>query len=159
MAYCNRANIARKGRGTTLIEVLVVIVIFAVGMLAVMQIFPGGLRIMAEQRDRLLAQQLNRSLLQEAIGRSEGFPGQILPVRYSLVAGKVVLSVDSNRRPNDLGVNAQTISQTGQATINGVTAGYWPLVSGANVFRRIVGEGHRITAPRQAGNYFGSLLI
>ena len=46
-----RHNPGRRRAGTSLIEVLVVIVVFMVGILAIAQIFPGGFKILAKTRD------------------------------------------------------------------------------------------------------------
>jgi hypothetical protein len=44
------------------------------------------------------------------------------------------------------------VSSQGVVSIGGNVIGYWPLVSGANVYREIVREGHRIPTPRIIGN-------
>ena len=44
--------------GTSLVELLVVIVVFLIGILAILQIFPGGLRVLATSRSNAVARQL-----------------------------------------------------------------------------------------------------
>lgn len=149
----------KNNKGTTLVEVLVVIVIFLVGILAILNIFPTGLRIISQQRDKLVAQQLNKSFLQNENGKSNGLAEQILPVRYQLVSGQLQVLEDPTRRPTDLGLNASSIDANGLATINGTTAGHWGLLSGANVFREVVNETHVVPAPRAVGAQYGGLLL
>lgn len=142
---------ANRRQGTSLIEVLVVIVVFAVGILAVMQVFPGGLRIMADQRDRSAAQQLGKSALQREDGRTEGFPEQILPLSYTYNGSSVMMAVNPNQRPDPtgIGVDGVSVDQNGMVSNASGTIGIWELVSGANIFRRIINEGHRIPSARQ----------
>lgn len=138
-------------RGTTLIEVLVVIVVFAVGILAVMQVFPGGLRIMADQRDRSVAQQLGKSALQREDGKTEGFPEQILAVSLAASGGVVTMTPNPNQKPDVTGIGVQgiTVDQGGMVANATGNIGLWEYITGPNIFRRIVNEGHRIPSPRQ----------
>jgi len=142
-----------RRQGTSLIEMLVTIVVFVVGILAVIQVFPGGIRILAQQRDRLIAMQLLKSQIAEEQGRSDGTPSQILPVAYTPQSGGVVqITADPTRTPDDLGAQPSAVSANGVVSVSGSPVGYWPLVSGANVYREIVREGHVIPTPRVIGN-------
>lgn len=149
--------------GTTLIEVLVVIVVFLVGILAIAQIFPGGIRILNRARNSSMATGLGRSALEQLKSRPDILPEAILPVRFQLIAGvytPVIDSTASNTEYAPLGTGID---------VNGIVSGTnrpWQLQSGPNVFRRVIGETHRITAPRYltpnaptGSDLFGSFSI
>lgn len=150
----------RARRGTTLIEILVVIVVFLVGILAVVQIFPGGLKILNQTRNRSVAANLARDQMEQLKGRSDQMPDEILPVRYVFNGGNVAIVSDPNRSPNDLGLSAAGIDGLGNAVDgSGNILGPWAELSGANVARRIVGEGSVIPSPKTVGAYYGSMMI
>lgn len=148
--------------GTTLIEVLVVIVVFLVGILAIAQIFPGGIRILNSARNNSMALALARSSIEHLKSRPDVLPEYILPINM-MNTGSVyepfveVTRLPSENAPTDIGIDNNGI---------GVDSGRaWQLVSGPNTFRRIIGETHKITAPRllspdpsSATAHFGSLI-
>lgn len=154
-------RVTRKTRaGTTLIEVLVVIVIFLVGILAVIQIFPKGLGILVLARTQSEATALARDEVERLKAHSEGLPDAIVASYYDS-SNNLVL--DANRNPNDLGPTGDGLTSTGNITRGGVNQGNWMRNSGANAYRTIIGETHQITAPRQVGSgadekFYGGLV-
>jgi type II secretory pathway pseudopilin PulG len=135
----------RRFSGTTLVEILVVIVVFLVGILAIAQIFPGGLKILARTRNSSMALALARSQLEAHKARPDLLPEQILPISYVNNLGVYTPVDDSSRLPNEYAPPTVTIEADGIATDTGRA---WQLVSGANAVRRVVGETHTIPAPR-----------
>ena len=131
--------------GTTLIEVLVVIVVFLVGILAIAQIFPGGIKILNRARNNSVAVALGRSAIETLKSRPDLVPEAILPVRYQLSGGVYIPIVDSTISNTEYSPMTSGIDATGLATDENRP---WQLVSGPNVFRRVIGETHQITAPR-----------
>jgi type II secretory pathway pseudopilin PulG len=149
----------RSLNGTSLIEVLVVIVIFAIGILAMVQIFPGGLALMRKSQLAIAAQALAKHEIERLEGLNSRLPDYIVPVRYYINGSNLYLEQDENRRIDDLGPVAGSLTQDGiLRDVADEPIGYWPLVSGANVARRVIGEGQRVPAPRQVGNFFGGLM-
>jgi type II secretory pathway pseudopilin PulG len=147
-------------QGTTLIEVLVVMVIFLLGILAVIQIFPGGLRILSQSRDRAVASARARAESEFIKGNSDQLPERILPVTATWTAMGIKLEADSNRLPNELGPNAAGIDGDGNLLDgSGNILGPWQLLTGANAQRRIIGEGGLIPSPRAVGSLYGGLMI
>ena len=69
---------ARHNAGTTLIEVLVVIVIFLVGILAVVQIFPKGFQILLFSRNASVATALSRDEIERLKSRPDQLPDGIV---------------------------------------------------------------------------------
>ncbi len=145
--------------GTTLIEVLVVIVIFLVGILAVVQIFPKGFKILLQSRNASVATSLSRDEAERLKALSENLPGMILPVIYR----DGVAMVDSSRSSSDLGPEGASLDQNGNLLdVDGNVVGPWSLYSGANAIRRVVGETHQIPSTRMTGlaaNTAGGLLV
>jgi type II secretory pathway pseudopilin PulG len=147
--------------GTTLVELLVVIVVLSIGILAVLQIFPSGLRILAYNRNAEIATKLAHDEAQRFVGRSDQMPEEIDPVYYVYQSGVVKTFLDPTRRPGDY-----SLVNTGNLDINGNVIdggghdlGYWPYLSGPNLFRRVIGEGGRVPAPRQVGGFYGGLMV
>ena len=126
----------RRDRGTTLVEVLVVIVILTVGILAVIQIFPKGFQVLSQTRATSQAAALVRSEAERLKNRGDRVPEAILPLN---VSGSLLV-VDSTISPDDLGPIGDRIAQDGTLSLNGNTIGPVSLWSGVNKFRRIVGE-------------------
>ena len=142
----------RRQTGTTLVEILVVIVIFLIGILAVVQIFPRGFRILLGTRNNSVATALGRDTVERLKANPELIPDEIVAVRYS--GG--VPEVDTSLNPLALGPVGDALSANG-ALLNGgdLVASDWNLASGPNRARRIVGEGHPIPTPRQVGELMG----
>ena len=164
--YGPDANKRSRSRvaGTTLVEVLVVIVVLLIGILAVVQIFPSGLRILALNRSETIAINLAQDEAERVTGRSDQIPEEIIPVTYlwSMADNRVAVFSDESRNPDDFSLigNGIISDPAGDVIDNqNHSLAYWPYVSGPNLFRRIVGEGGRVPAPRQVGNYFGGLMV
>ncbi len=157
----NQALSRNRQRGTTLVEVLVVIVVFLVGILAVAQIFPGGFRILDRTRDAAMASALLDTELERLKAKGGSVPNYVAAVQP---LGNGLYAVDITRSPQDYAPNATGIRQDGVAMAGATPTEPWTLVSGANHFRRIVGEGHRLSAPRflsasaNSGTPFGSVV-
>lgn len=152
-----RMSQARRTAGTTLIEVLVVIVIFLVGILAVVQIFPKGFGVLVLGRNSSVASALSRDEVERLKSHTDELPYAIVPV---LPDGTVDTSLD----PNEIGPMGNQLFQTGAMSNSGGSLGNWQLVSGANRFRRVLGESRLVPAPRLVGNagsglYYGGLLV
>ncbi len=150
----------RSTAGTTLIEVLVVIVIFLVGILAIVQVMPGGFKILRDTRDASIGTALGRAEIERVKSNDAQLPEMILPVIYTWLTGSVIISADPNRRPDDLGPVAAGLDENGilYDSSNNPLGG-WQYLSGANVMRRVIGEGRRVPAPRVIGAEYGGLMV
>src|SRR2546421_1892340 len=145
-------RIPKLRSGTSLVEVLVVIVIFLVGILAIAQIFPGGFRILANTRAISIGSALAESELNR-VQTSGQMPEMVIPVLYQSVSGQTAVIADPNRTEDDLGPEGQAIDQDGYVyDTNGNNLGRWPYLSGSNNVRRIIGEGRVVPPPRAIGS-------
>lgn len=150
----------RRSSGTTLLEVLVTIVIFLVGILAVVQIFPKGFQILLTTNRTSQATAIARSTVEDLTSAPEELPEAIVPIRMTALG----YAIDASYQ--QLGFNAEgnRLSSTGvlsDSALN-IPLAPWPRFSGPNVIRRIIGEGKTITAPRQVlpgANNYGCLLM
>ncbi len=148
--------------GTSLIELLVVIVVFMVGILAIIQIFPKGFQLLVGSRNNSEAEALGRDQVEILKSEPDQIPDQILAVRY--VSGTPVADptrniFDLSLQTDGVSTDVDTVTQMGLLVEGSTTVGDWKLYSGPNSFRRIIGEGHRVPAPRQVGTYFGGLRM
>ncbi len=159
-----KANKARSQRrlGTTLVEVLVVIVVFLVGILAVIQIFPKGFQLLLLTRNKSVASQLARDQMEQLAARPEQLPEAIVSAHYS--NGNLI--IDASKDPSDLGPVGSSLAADGSVSDSGGNVlGNWQLNSGSNNFRRIIGEGRRVPAPSAVGapgggnTYLGGLMV
>ncbi len=154
----------QKTSGTSLIELLVVIVVFLVGILAFVQIFPQGLNTLRVTRNNTLANSLARSEMQRIQGQSNQVAELIAPVTY--VGGTTAfISINTSANFNDLlppvddtATNTGRLTSDGQVLIGGTPSGPWQKLSGSNVFSRIIGEGRPVPAPRRVGTDQGGLM-
>ncbi|MBS1708873.1 MAG: hypothetical protein JSS65_09155 [Armatimonadetes bacterium] len=149
--------------GTTLIELLVVIVVFLVGILAVVQIFPAGLATLRLTAGNTLATSLARSEIQRIQGQAEQVPEMIMPVNFvgstSLIAIESGIDINDLKAPlDDPAANIGRINQDGGVLVGGSVIGNWSKVSGANIISRVIGEGKPVPSPRVVGTQFGSLM-
>jgi type II secretory pathway pseudopilin PulG len=152
----NRADFRESNQiGTTLIELLVVIVVFLIGILAVIQIFPKGFQILVNTRNNSVAAHLSEDMVEFLKQHADQLPQQILSVHY--VNGSPV--EDAARDPYDLGPQGDAVDSTGLLSLDGNSVGNWLLYSGPNSFRRVVGEGSRVPAPRPVGTNYGGLMV
>ncbi len=152
---------AHRRSGTSLVEVLVVIVVFLIGIMAMMQIFPGGLRILKQSRDRNVAITLARAEMERITATPSALPEQIVPVRHRWSGSSVIIEAAPERFGNDLSpMPVAALGQDGHFYDgSGNPLGSWPYLTGANTVRRVVGEAHKIPAPRTLGAHHGGLLV
>jgi type II secretory pathway pseudopilin PulG len=158
-----RFSLNSRKQGATLIELLVTIVIFLVGILAVAQIFPGGLRILDSTRNTTIAGALVRTESDRLKGLSNQMPERIVPVRYDWRAATLVISAQTDTPPTALippiDPATTTISNTGDIIEAGVNLGGWEYIAGPNIMRRIVGEAGGMGSPTQLpSGEFGSQM-
>ncbi|MCE9559390.1 MAG: hypothetical protein K8R88_10600 [Armatimonadetes bacterium] len=145
MSFTRRMN---KRSGTTIVEILVVIVVFLVGVLGVAQIFPRGLGILRTTRNNAVSNNLARAEMQRMIGQGEQLAEAILPVTYIADGAGFATQIDLTRRPNDLIPAGATIDNAGIMSVGSVVLGDWKRFSGANTVRRVIGEGKKVPGPR-----------
>lgn len=156
----------RDKRGFSLVEILVTLVILAVGVLTLMRAFPIVLRGLGVTNDYTVAQILARREVDRLKGVADDLPEQILPVSYQfqLINGNWTLIIfsDPNVSPDDLGAGGNILEDGNIEIVNpggSNTLIYWRYYNDANRIRRVIGEGGRIPAPRPVGNDFGSLRV
>ncbi len=146
--------------GTSMVELLVVIVIFLVGILAVVQIFPRGFQIISNTKNTTVMINLGRTELDRVRGRLDQLPEMILPPGYLFSAGTVIITSDPNQSPDNLGPYSPRIDQNGNVLdAVGNVLGGWAYLSGGNNVRRIIGEGGVVPAPRRVGAVVGGLMV
>jgi Tfp pilus assembly protein FimT len=173
-------------RGTTLIEILVTIVIFLIGILAVLQIFPKGFQILVYGRNQSVASALARDEVERLESRASELPAMIVSASRDANGN---LFVNPATNPNSLGPIASAIDQFGSVfnydgsylpldynTIDGtldqgsniypqnqVSADdNWMRFSGPNTMRHVVGESRIVPAPRLVGGstaMYGGLIV
>jgi hypothetical protein len=134
---------------------LVVIVVFLIGILAVVQIFPKGFQILVTTRNNSVAAHLAEDEQERLKEHADQLPQEIIAVRY--VNGIPV--VDPTRNPFDLGPQGDAVSSSGALSLSGSSVGNWLLYSGPNSFRRVIAEGSRVPAPRPVGSNYGGLML
>ncbi|MHB8636364.1 MAG: hypothetical protein ACYC96_07820 [Fimbriimonadaceae bacterium] len=152
-----RHKSVRRKAGTSLIEVLVVIVVFMVGILAIAQIFPGGFKILAKTRDESIANALGHDTAERLRSHLNQLPDMIAPVDNTGVVVPGRLSTDTSIF--DENKPGFTLNSDGSFVDGGVTYSNYALYAGPNVFRQIFGEGETIPAPRAVGPYFGGPMV
>lgn len=151
----------RKMAGTSLIEVLVVIVVFLVGILAVVQIFPPGLAVLRLNRAQTLATSLARAEVQRVLGQSAQLPERIVAGSFDASGTVFILSQTDPSNYNPPVTNPGNIGEidaNGQVLIGGTPIGHWPLQTGANKINRIIGEGRPVPQPTLVNGVLGSRL-
>lgn len=160
--------------GTTLIEILVVIVVFLVGILAIVQVFPPGLNVLRTTRNNTIASQLGVAEMARIQGQAGQIAEMIVPVSYQWTGSGVRVTIDTNRLTNELMAAKDPDPQpgrlrwrpaTGQYEIftNGQFIGPWAHVSGSNLFNRVIGESKPVPGPRRipglpVGQDFGGVF-
>ncbi|MBV6458018.1 MAG: hypothetical protein HONBIEJF_01140 [Fimbriimonadaceae bacterium] len=156
-----------KQGGGTLVEILVVIVVFLVGVLAIVQIFPTGLNILKTTRGNTVAQNLARSESERLKGQSSLLAEEIVPVEYYNVSTGIAFvknprHLERNLMPFDPSVVRGIDSDGDVINLTGNKIGHWAKISGANLFSRIIGEGRVVPSPRFVGangvGIYGCLL-
>lgn len=145
-----RLTVRQRQRGTSLIEVLVVIVVFLVGILAIVQIFPFGLDSLRTSRAISLANSLARSEVQRLQGNADQLPEAIVPTQSLGTAFEIL---DPSHDPAVLDAPTLTASSVrgidnqSRLLIDANTYGDWTLITGANRVTRVLGEGRAVPAP------------
>jgi type II secretory pathway pseudopilin PulG len=151
-------NSSRRS-GTSLVEVLVVIVVFLVGILAIVQIFPGGFKALSYTQKSATANTLARAEIEMVKNHADQMPDAIAPVSYLWNGSQIVISLQPDRFPGDLGPAYSNLGPDGTMYDGGGNAiGNWQFLTGANIGRRVLGEGKVIPTPRLVGSQYGSLL-
>lgn len=144
---------SRSLRGTTLVEVLVVIVILLVGILAILNIFPKGFQVLTQSRKNAQATALARAEVERLKLFSAELPDMILPVTESGFTADVAPQTLS---PLGASLNSAGVLLTG----GGSPIGDWAYFTGPNRVRRVVGETQVISAPRRvSATVTGSLVM
>ena len=115
-------------RGTSLVEVLVALTIFVVGILTVVRMFPPGFRVVKQSESVTLANRLAQSELERLKGTSANLPVGILARDPSVLDG-VITGIS----PDDL------------TDLPGTSGD--PYYTDVNKFRRIYAEATRIPSP------------
>jgi len=164
MTKMSKSN--RKSAGTTLVEVLVVIVVFAIGLLAVAQIFPRGFGILNLNRAAAMATFQVQDVMQQLYAHPDTLPDEIVPIAADTGAA------DPNYVSTSLGFEGVGIGPGGIATLpDGATNDVlgnplnWEEVTGFNNVRGIIGENESIPAPALVGNandasqFYGGLVV
>lgn len=153
----------RLRSGASLVEILVVIVVFTVGILAVVQIFPTGLGVLRTSKQNTVAVNLVRSEIDRLKGSGGQVPEMIAPVSYRSLPGGVQVVVDPNRTFNDLmPPEGEILIPAGtddpHLYYGGEPHATWQAMSGANIFSRVIGEGRPVPAPSVVNGEFASVL-
>lgn len=150
---------SRRKRATSLVELLVVIVILLVGILAVVQVFPRGLQLIAVERAKTMMVNMTRSEIERIRNHSDQLPDMILPVTYVWTGSDVQIQADSTLSPNEIGPFGNRIDANGNVLdVGGNNIGGVHYLAGPNRVRRVIGEGGPIPAPRVIGANYGSLM-
>lgn len=159
--HAYRRNCGTKARGTSLIELLVVIVVLLIGILGVIQVFPGGFQVLRTTRNNTIAQQLAEREVERMAGLSDQLPEEIRTTVYTFLGSALVslvsdprVTINSLATPDGSGMDS-----VGNVFIGNDNIGNWAYVSGANLMRRIIGEGGPVPSPLQVGNEYGSLMV
>jgi prepilin-type N-terminal cleavage/methylation domain-containing protein len=142
-----RHNNLARGRGMSLIELLVVMVILTVGIFAVIRIFPQGFTFINHARNVTLAGRLAQGEVERWKGASENVPDGIEAERFA--DG----SIWTDYNPNDLS-NADPDPAKGLLPPNPTAQDYWDW-SNVNRTRLVRGETTLIPSPTQVP-YSGS---
>ncbi|MCW5944013.1 MAG: hypothetical protein KIS66_17420 [Fimbriimonadaceae bacterium] len=145
----------RRNAGTSLVEVLVVIVIFLVGILAIAQVFPGGFRVLNQSRDTAIATQLAQAERDRLLGLERSIPGDVVSARTIVDRFVPVIEADTERRLGDYGLLGTALTNEGMVNAPGGNR-YWPYASGPNNTRRIVGERALLSPPRPTYGLFAT---
>ena len=122
-------GMGRRQRGASLVEVLVVIGILAIGILAFIRLYPSGFLALKRSGQSDAATRLAQQEMERLKARAANLPRIIAPTSYDFSTGEPVLFIDPDVDPNDLGVQPNLPQ--------GFPKEY---ASGVNRFRRISGE-------------------
>jgi len=144
----------KSERGTSLVEILVVMVVLVVGIFTVIRIFPVGFDILQFTGDSSVAHRLSESEAEFWRRNAENMPDGIV----AILPGSNGVVADPTARPNDFisGTGAFGDNDPGLQSLIATRlqqAGYTPSAEeidrwvGPNRARRIIGETTRIPVP------------
>jgi Tfp pilus assembly protein PilV len=102
--------------GTSLVELLVVIVVFLIGILAIAQIFPGGITILARTKNDTVANTLAHRELDRIRGFKNGLPEQIVPIVYTFTAPNTLVGTLADRNVDDFSVQGVAVALNPHST-------------------------------------------
>ncbi len=128
----------RSKRGSTLIEVLAAIAVLALGILALLRVFPAGFALTKNAENRTLAVSLIRQEMEHWKNNAASLPKSVMPV-FVDATGDLVYQ--PNVHPDRMTLTADEKAQLAALNIDP----YW--FEGANRFRRVYGEAARIPVP------------
>src|SRR5579871_2645970 len=140
-ALASRKFMKSRGRaGTSLVEVLVVIVVFLVGILAIAQIFPGGFRVLGGTYRNEIATALGRAESEMLKNHADQLPDAIVPVQYTYSGGTIVITAQPDKFADDLGPAYNNMGPDGTMYDgSGNAIGNWQFLVGPNIGRRVLG--------------------
>lgn len=98
-----RRRTAGRNSGTSLVEVLIVLVIVLIGVFAVIQIFPIGFNTLRRSESRLRADHLARSTTETLTSSSDGLPESITFSYWDKTATGNQLNTVTNEDPDNMG--------------------------------------------------------
>ncbi|MHB1460282.1 MAG: type IV pilus modification PilV family protein [Armatimonadota bacterium] len=128
----------RSKRGSTLIEVLAAIAVLAIGILALLRVFPAGFALTKNAENRTLAISLIRQEMEHWKNNATSLPKSVMPL-FVDSAGDLIYQ--PNVHPDRMTLTNDEKAQLAALNIDP----YW--FEGANRFRRIYGEAARIPVP------------
>jgi len=137
-----------RGRGISLIEVLVVLVLLLIGIFSVVRLFPGGFLVNKQTEEATYAGRLARQQLDFYTQLSLNLMDAIVPVTPVPGGSGYAFQIDSGSLPDDLG--------PGQPNALGVDPYYY---SDLNKTRRVLGEHVRIPSPSATSYGQGSVYM
>ncbi len=144
----------RLTTGTSLIEILVVIVVLLVGILALVQVFPPGIAALRATGANLIAGALATAEIERQATKKGEMPEYIATGRHIPTLTGLAFIVDASRPTRDLMPPRDPITgigrlnSTGNIVFDSGVLGDWTRVGGANKISRVFGESHTIAAPR-----------
>jgi len=150
--------------GTSLIEILVVIVVFLVGILALIQVFPPGLTALRHSSDNLTATALGAAEVQRLSGARGEIADYISTGLHVSTPSGLHFFVDASQPtrelmpPKDPDPAPGRIDANGNVVLASGVLGDWMLTGASNRISRVLGESHPIGSPRTVGAQFGSLV-
>ena len=117
-------------RGTSLVEVLVVLVILLIGVFAIIQVFPLGFTLLRNSESRINSTRLAHGLMEKVQSESANLPDAVVYSYFTGASGSITRRFVVDEDPDDL---------SGDSTD--------PYYSDLNKFRFIVGEPVKIGLP------------
>lgn len=153
-----------KTAGTSLIEILVVIVVFLVGILGLIQVFPPGLSALRNTAANQTARALTDSEIQRISGDRYGIPDYISTGQHVSTPSGLHFFVDASQPtrelmpPKDPDPAPGLLDANGVIQVGGGPLGDWKRLGASNRIARVLGEGHKIGAPKGVGAQYGALV-